>query len=160
MEYAKAMFVNIPRVDQESGEIEFPDGMEPVVFMNDQGQEVPNPNPIVIHLAGTTVNDYDRVREIIRRELSMQMAEEGLETEEEANDFHVDDDMFPVGQAEYDEDTEAADKEAMELEARLEEERDRKRKKVKKPRQAAPDEAPEGSGEVADPPGSDQADPA
>lgn len=144
--------------DPATGEIEFPDGMEPLVFMNDEGQEVPNPNPIVIHLAGTTVNDYDRVREIIRRELSMQMAEEGFETEEEANDFDVEDDMFPVGQAEYDEGTEAADKEAMQLEVQLEKER--KAKKGKKPRQAPPDEAPGESEGVADPLDPDQADPA
>lgn len=115
----------------DTGEIEFPEADQPFVFLNADGQEVPNPEPIVIHLGGTTVNDYDRVREIIRRELSIQMAQEGMETEDEANDFEVEDDLFPVGAAEYDEGTEAADREAMQLEAQLEKERSSKRKKSK-----------------------------
>lgn len=101
------------RVDQETGEIEFPDPMQPEVFMDEEGREIPNPNPIVILLPSGPVNDYDRVRELIRRELSLEAERAGQETMEEANDFDVDGDMFPVSPHEYTEDTEQADLEAL-----------------------------------------------
>lgn len=127
-------------------EIEFPDGMEPQVFMDSEGREIPNPNPIVINLPGGPVTEYDRVRELIARELSMQAALSGEESFEDANDFEVEGDIFPVSPHEYSEDTELADREAL----AAEQERAAKAKKPKKPRQAEPDEAPGVEG-VADP---------
>lgn len=133
-------------------EFEFPDPMEPKVFMDEFGREVPNPEPIVIYLPSGPVTEFDRVREIIRRELSLQMSEQGMETEEDANDFDVDGDIFPVSPHEYSEATEAADQEAFQAEA----ERDYQAKKAAKAkkakaRQAEPDEPPGDPKGVADP---------
>lgn len=130
-------------------EFEFPDGMDPQVFMDSEGREIPNPNPIVFHLPGQVVTEYDRVRELIARELAFQASVRGEETFDEANDFDVDDDMFPVSAHEYTEDTEAADREALAQEQERQA-RAKKAKKGKKDPQAAPGDPPEGSGEVAD----------
>lgn len=142
---------------------DFPDGMDPQVFMDLDGREVPNPNPIVIHLASGPVTDFDRVRELIRRELSIEAERNGEETMEEANDFDVEDDMFPVSAHEYTEDTEKADIEALAVhtQRQIDEIKRKKAKKAKKPPQAAPEGAPGVQG-VADPlesgeePGDDQ----
>lgn len=102
-------------------EFEFPDdGMDPQVFMDEFGREIPNPNPIVIHLPSGLVNDFDRVRELIRYQLSAEAAAREEETFEDANDFDVPGDVFPVSPHEYDEDTEAADREALAVEAERE----------------------------------------
>lgn len=119
--------------DDAIQETEFPDGMEPEVFMDSQGREIPNPNPIVIHLPSGPVTDFDRVRELIRRELSIEAAAREEETMEEANDFDVEGDMFPVSPHEYTEDTEKADLEAL----ALEEERQKRAKAKGKPSKPA-----------------------
>lgn len=126
---------------------DFEPGMAPKVAMDDEGREIPDPTPIVIYLPSGPVTDYDRVRDIIRRELSIQARNEGLETEEEANDFEVDGDIFPVSPHEYDEATEAADREALAAEV----ERERKAKMAKKAPSAAPKEPPGEPEGVADP---------
>lgn len=133
----------------EGGIDQFPDPEEPVVFMDSEGREVPNPEPIVIYLPSGPVSDYDRVREMIKRELSIEAARDGMETEEEANDFDVEGDMFPVSAHEYTEATEAADREAFELEA----ERQRRDRKKKKPSSGKPDE---GAGSEGGTPSPDQ----
>lgn len=113
-------------------EFQFPDdGLQPEVFMNEDGQEVPNPNPIVIYLPGGPVSDFDRVREILRRELSLEAAAREQETFEDANDFEVDGDMFPVSPHEYDEDTEAADREALQAEVERQKRSSSRQKKAK-----------------------------
>lgn len=123
--------------DDAIQETEFPDGMEPEVFMDSQGREIPNPNPIVIHLPSGPVTDFDRVRELIRRELSIEAERNGEESIEEANDFEVEGDMFPVSPHEYDEDTEKADYEAL----AAEQERQKRSKARKKPSRPAADDA-------------------
>lgn len=117
-------------------EFAFPeDGMDPKVFMDEQGREIPNPNPIVIYLPGGPVSDFDRVRELIRRELSIEAERAGMESIEDANDFDVDDDMFPVSPHEYAEETELADREALavEQERQKRSSQDKKRKKPAPP---------------------------
>jgi len=83
---------------------------------NDFGQEIPDDTPVVIHIKGRTISQFDQVRAFIRRELA-EHADGQLETFEDANDFDVEDDPFPVSAAEYTEDTEAADREVIEAEA-------------------------------------------
>lgn len=127
--------------NMETGEMEFPDGLEPQVFMDSEGREIPNPNPIVIYLPSGPVTDFDRVRELIRRELSYQAALDGEETLEEANDFDVDGDMFPVSPHEYAEETEAADREALEAEV------ERQRRASSRPKKPKADKPVEDSSE-------------
>lgn len=79
---------------------------------NDSGQEIPDDTPIVIRLRGQTITDFDRVREFIKRELREHQTGQ-VETFDEANDFDVEDDLFPVSPHEYSQDTEAADREAL-----------------------------------------------
>lgn len=82
-------------------------------MLNEFGQEIPDDTPVVIHFRGRTVSQFDQVREYIRSELSRQASGLGMETLEEANDFDVEDDLFPVSAHEYDRDTEEADLEAL-----------------------------------------------
>lgn len=79
---------------------------------NEFGQEIPDDTPVVIHIKGQTISQFDQVREFIRRELREHQTGE-IETFEDANDFDVEDDLFPVSAAEYTEDTEAADREVI-----------------------------------------------
>lgn len=112
-------------------DFDFPDGMDPQVFMDEDGREVPNPNPIVIHFPSGPVSDYDRVRELIRRELSLEAAQRDQESFEDANDFDVDDDLFPVSPHEYDADTEEADREALAAEVERQKKASSRQKKLK-----------------------------
>lgn len=80
---------------------------------NEFGQEIPDDTPVMIHIKGRTISQFDEVREFIRRELREHQTGE-VETFEDANDFDVPDDLFPVSAAEYSEDTEAADREVIE----------------------------------------------
>lgn len=125
------------------GEVEFPDGMEPQVFMDSEGREIPNPNEIVIYLPSGPVTDYDRVRELIRRELSIEAAQREEESFEDANDFEVEGDLFPVSPHEYDEDTEKADFEAL----AAEQERQKRSKSEGKPSKPAAIDAEKKVGE-------------
>lgn len=81
--------------------------------LNDKGQEIPDDTPVVIRFKSRVITEFDRVREFISREMSEAAARAGSETFEEANDFDVDDDMFPVSPHEYKEDTEQADLEVL-----------------------------------------------
>lgn len=81
--------------------------------LNEFGQEVPDNEPVVIHIKGRIYSQFDQVRDFIRRELVQHRSGE-VETFEEANDFDVHDDLFPVSPSEYTEDTEAADREVLE----------------------------------------------
>lgn len=81
--------------------------------LDQEGREIPDDTPVVIRIKGNIISEYDQVRAFIRRELREQRTGE-VETFEEANDFDVGEDLFPVGAAEYAEDTEAADREVME----------------------------------------------
>lgn len=83
-------------------------------MLNEKGQEVPDPTPIVVRFKSRVITEFDRVREFIQRELSESAGRAGAETFEEANDFDVEDDMFPVSPHEYAEDTERADREVLE----------------------------------------------
>lgn len=83
--------------------------------LDDQGREVLDDTPIVLHLNTGPVGDFDRIRQMIKEQISLAAREEGMETLEEADDFDVDDDLFPVSPHEYSEGTEAADREAFEL---------------------------------------------
>jgi len=82
------------------------------IKQNEFGQEVPDDSPIVIHIKGRTISQFDQVRDFIRRELR-EHADGSVETFEDANDFDVEDDLFPVSPSEYSEDTEAADREVL-----------------------------------------------
>lgn len=82
-------------------------------MLNEFGQEVPDDTPVVIRFRGKVVTQFDQVRDFIRRELSANRVDAGAESFEEANDFDVDDDLFPLSPNEYTEDTEAADLETL-----------------------------------------------
>lgn len=82
-------------------------------MLNEKGQEIPDDTPVVIRFKSRVITEFDRVREFIQRELSDTAARTGAETFAEANDFDVDDDLFPVSPHEYAEDTEAADREVL-----------------------------------------------
>jgi len=82
------------------------------LHMDAEGREIPDDTPVVIRIKGNVISQFDEVRAFIRRELREHQSGE-IETFEEANDFDVEDDLFPVGAAEYAEDTEAADREVI-----------------------------------------------
>lgn len=114
-------------------------------MLNDKGQEIPDPTPVVIRIRGRVISEFDQVRAFIRNELSRQAGQADLETLEEANDFDVEDDLFPVSPHEYTADTEAADREALRAAARARE------VKVKaQPSSGKPEDGAGGAG-VADP---------
>lgn len=81
--------------------------------LNEQGQEVPDPTPVTIRFKGRAINQFDQVRQFIREELSRNQSARGRETFEEANDFDVEDDPFPVSPEEYNQDTEESDLETL-----------------------------------------------
>lgn len=60
--------------------------------LNDQGQEIPDPEPIAITVRNRKIQKFDDVRSFIRRELSEAAARGGFETIDEANDFDIEDD--------------------------------------------------------------------
>lgn len=79
-------------------------------MLNEAGQEVPDPTPIVIHVRGRVISQFDDVRAFIRRELSMAASAAHLETFEESNDFDIPDDPIdPTTPHEYSADQEADD---------------------------------------------------
>lgn len=82
-------------------------------MLDDEGREIPDNTPVVVRFRGRTISQFDQVRAYIRNELSRQAASLELETFEDANDFDVEDDLFPVSPHEYSADTEAADREAL-----------------------------------------------
>lgn len=81
-------------------------------MLNEFGQEVPDSTPVVVRFRGRVISQFDQVRDFIRRELAQHRTGE-LETFEEANDFNVEDDPFPVPPEEYDQDTADADNEVL-----------------------------------------------
>lgn len=81
--------------------------------LNEQGQEIPDDTPIVIHVRQKKITQFDDVRAFIKRELSDTAARSGRETFEEANDFDVDDDPIPQSAHEYTEEQEEADRETI-----------------------------------------------
>lgn len=87
-------------------------------MLNEFGQEIPDDTPVVINLPGVgQVNMLDDVKKFIDIYMSQRAAAEGMETIEDANDFEVDDDLFPVSPHEYDKETELADLEALQVAA-------------------------------------------
>lgn len=70
---------------------------------NELGQEIPDPNPIAVPLKFTRPETMDeKIRRLIRSsELARRAQAEGFETEEEANDFEVDDDPEVIIPSEY-----------------------------------------------------------
>ncbi|AZL83034.1 hypothetical protein [Apis mellifera associated microvirus 47] len=106
-------------------------------MLDDQGREIPDDTPIVISIRGQRVSQFDQVRAYIRNELSRQAEGMQMETFEDANDFDVEDDMFPVSPHEYSKDTEEADREA--LQAELERQRRAKAASSGKPPSGNPD---------------------
>lgn len=84
-------------------------------MQNEFGQEIPDDMPVVINIPGRgQIHDHDQIREYIHLYLSQAARDAGEETFEEANDFDVEDDEFPVSPHEYREDTERADREVLE----------------------------------------------
>lgn len=84
--------------------------------LNEQGQEVPDDTPLFLEVPGLRpVTQIDDIQRMIREEFSRIARENELETFEDANDFDVEDDDFPVSPHEYTEDTQRADEEAFEL---------------------------------------------
>lgn len=82
--------------------------------LNDQGQEIPDDTPVVINIPGIgQVNQLDDVKRFMDLYLSNIAERDSYESIDDANDFDVDDDMFPVSAHEYDQATEAADLEAL-----------------------------------------------
>lgn len=65
---------------------------------DDQGREIPDATPVEVPLRlRNRPEEVERLRSLIRNELSDQAAKQGFETFEEANDFDVDEDeFFPV----------------------------------------------------------------
>lgn len=82
-------------------------------MLDNEGREIPDNTPLVVRFRGRTISQFDQVRAYIRNELSRQAEALEMESFEDANDFQVDDDLFPVSPHEYSEDTEAADREAL-----------------------------------------------
>lgn len=65
-------------------------------YLTEDGREKPDPTPIappVGYIRQPTM--VDRMRELVRRELSSQAADQGFETFEEADDFEIGDDYDP-----------------------------------------------------------------
>lgn len=81
--------------------------------LNEFGQEVPDPTPVVIRVKNRRISQFSEVRDYIRRELSQQAENIGHETFEEANDFDVPDDpiILPDTPHEYSADQEDEDRE-------------------------------------------------
>lgn len=86
------------------------------IALDDQGREVPDDTPIVLMIGDRPVTDFDRIRDFIKVQMSNMAAENGVETLDEANDFAVDDDLFPMSPHEYDESTEEADRATLDAE--------------------------------------------
>lgn len=64
--------------------------------LDENGHEVLDSTPVAATIKiAPRYNMFDRMRDMIRRELSEQAADKGLETWEEANDFDVGDDFDP-----------------------------------------------------------------
>lgn len=63
---------------------------------DDKGQFYPDPTPVAPPIGYTPEQSmFDRMRELVRREISQGAAQEGFETMEEADDFVIDDDVEP-----------------------------------------------------------------
>lgn len=75
---------------------------EPSIGLDELGREVPDPTPIEVpfRLRGQESVDQ-RVARLVAASLSRHAAEQGFETEEEANDFDIDDDDATERQTEY-----------------------------------------------------------
>lgn len=83
-------------------------------MQNEFGQEIPDDTPIVINLPGLApITGVDDIRQLIAQEFSRAARAAEMESFEDANDFDVEDDEFPVSPHEYDRDTELADLEAL-----------------------------------------------
>lgn len=64
--------------------------------LNEKGWEIPDQTPVAIPAYIKHRDQRDSIREMIRAELSREMAEIGLETFAEADDFDVGDDFDPT----------------------------------------------------------------
>lgn len=62
---------------------------------NEHGHEIPDATPVAVPIRFTQPSHFSQIREMIRRELSIQAQSQGFETFEEANDFAVGDDFDP-----------------------------------------------------------------
>lgn len=83
-----------PRYNKETGELKFP-------YIDKQGREVLDPVPMAPPVDLKAPSELDRVRRLIREELSRKAEEHGEETFEEADDFEVGDDYDPTSPYEY-----------------------------------------------------------
>lgn len=109
---------------------------------NSVGQEVPDPNPIALPLRYTAPLPLEeRIRRMIREDLSQQALRDGAESWEEANDFDIPDpDGTPVEDIPDLEDDQfaandphaidAADKKKVEVDKRIQEARQKNNDKV------------------------------
>lgn len=65
-------------------------------MLNARGHEIPDPIPVEVPIQWRRPPTLqEQIKAFVRRELSMQAAEEGHETFEEADDFDVGDDFDP-----------------------------------------------------------------
>lgn len=69
--------------------------LERFKFLDEKGREIPDPSPVSVP-AGFKVPESleQRIARLIRKDLSEQADQQGMETFEEAEDFDIDDDMF------------------------------------------------------------------
>lgn len=120
--------------------------------LNEKGQEVPDPTPAAVPIGFRhQLPLAERIKRMVRNELSVAAQERGAESFEEANDFEVGDDDDPIGQKYLDEDDEFTPndphvKEAMEREEpsikkRLQESQKAKDALSQRPRQSSPQDS-------------------
>lgn len=77
--------------------------------LDDNGHEVLDPTPLAIPAKfKRSVPQAELIRAMVQREISALAERQGFESWDEANDFDVDDDPFPVSVHQFDEDQEAA----------------------------------------------------
>jgi len=68
----------------------------PHLKFNDRGEEIMDKTPISKTLRVRPQSEYQRIRALIKQELSQEARNQGFETEAEANDFAVGDDYDPT----------------------------------------------------------------
>lgn len=61
---------------------------------DERGREILNPEPVSVTVDRKPLSMHERVRRMVRYELSQRARENGMETFDEANDFDTDEDSF------------------------------------------------------------------
>lgn len=65
-------------------------------IIDDNGYEIPNPVPTDLDVGLRPPSLQEQIQRLVRNELSQQMATQGAETFEEANDFEMPEDEDPI----------------------------------------------------------------